>query len=224
VEAVFEAMAEAAQGACARTGVQVNWIFDATRHFGVDHTREVLRLAARYRSQGVVALGIGGDEARGPAKLFPEVFQQARDLGLHTVAHAGEVCGPESIRDAVELLRAERIGHGLTALADPDVVALLRDQRIPLEVCPSSNVCTGLIPRFESHPLPAFLSAGLRVTLNSDDPAMFGTSLAEEFTRSAGSFGLSAETLTSLVRNAVETAFLTDAEKQSLQASLARPT
>jgi adenosine deaminase/aminodeoxyfutalosine deaminase len=220
VDAVFEAVAAAAEEAEARTGVRVKWIFDATRHFGLDHAREVLRWAARYRSRGVVGFGIGGDEAGGPAKLFPDIFREARDLGLHGVAHAGEACGPESIRDAVELLGAERIGHGLTAIRDATVMALLRERRIPLEVCPSSNMSTGLIARFEDHPLPKFLEAGLVVTLNSDDPAMFGTSLQEEFLQAARCFKFSRETLAGLCRNAVRASFLSEEDKQKLESQL----
>jgi len=220
VDATFEAVAAAAEEAEARTGVRVKWIFDAIRHFGTDHAREVLHWASRYRPRGVVGFGIGGDEAGGPAKLFPDIFQEARDLGLHGVAHAGEACGPESIRDAVELLGAERIGHGLTALGDANVMALLRERRIPVEVCPSSNVSTGLIARFEDHPLPKFLEAGLVVTLNSDDPAMFGTSLQEEFIEAARCFDLSCETLTGLCRNAVDASFLSEDEKQKLREQL----
>jgi adenosine deaminase len=220
VDACFEAVAAAAKEAEARTGVRVKWIFDAIRHFETDHAREVLRWAGRYRSRGVVGFGIGGDEAGGPAKLFADIFQEARDLGLHGVAHAGEACGPESIRDAVELLGAERIGHGLTALGDANVMALLRERRIPVEVCPSSNVSTGLIARFEDHPLPKFLEAGLVVTLNSDDPAMFGTSLQEEFLEAARCFELSCETLAQLCRNAVDASFLSEGEKQKLREQL----
>ncbi len=220
VDAVFEAIASAAKEAEARTGVRVKWIFDATRQFGVDHVREVMHWAARYRSQGVVAFGIGGDEAAGPAKLFPDIFREARDLGLHVVAHAGEACGPESIRDAVELLGAERIGHGLTAIRDPDVMALLRERKIPLEVCPSSNVSTGLIARFDDHPLPKLLQAGLVVTLNSDDPAMFGTSLQNEFTQAARAFDLSRETLTGLCRTAMDASFLSEEEKYLIRQKL----
>jgi adenosine deaminase len=220
LDAVFEAVAAAAEEAAAHTGVRVQWIFDATRHFGRDHVREVLHWAARYHSHGVVAFGIGGDEARAPAKLFPDIFQEARDLGLHRVAHAGEACGPESIRDAIELLGAERIGHGLTALGDNGVMALLRERRIPVEVCPSSNVATGLIARYEDHPLPRFLEAGLVVTLNSDDPAMFGTSLQEEFLRAARCFGFGRDTLAGLCRNAVRASFLDEEEKQNLQRQL----
>lgn len=220
VDAVFAAVAEAAEQAQARTGVRVRWIFDAIRHFGVDHAREVLGWAARFRTQGVLALGIGGDEAGGPARLFPDVFREARDLGLHTVAHAGEACGPESIRDAVELLGAERIGHGLTAIQDASVMAMLRERQIPLEVCPTSNVSTGLIPRFEDHPLPKLLDAGLVVTLNSDDPAMFGTSLQQEFLTAGQCFHLSRETLTGLCRDAIQASFLSEQEKQEMERNL----
>ena len=220
VEAVFEAIADAAEQAETRTGVRVKWIFDATRQFGIDHVRGTMRWAARYRSRNVVAFGIGGDEAAGPAKLFPDIFREARDQGLHCVAHAGEACGPESIRDAVELLGAERIGHGLTAIRDDSVMAMLRERRIPLEVCPSSNVSTGLIVKFEDHPLPQFLDAGLVVTLNSDDPAMFGTSLVDEFERATRCFGLSRETLAGLCRNAVRASFLSEDEKRALEAQV----
>ena len=222
VGAVFEVAAGAAEEAEARTGVRVRWIFDAVRHFGLDHVREVLGWAARYRSRGVVAFGIGGNEERGPARLFADVFRAARDQGLHVVAHAGEACGPESIRDAVELLGAERIGHGLTAYRDPQLMAALRERRIPLEVCPSSNVATGLIARFEDHPLPKFLAAGLVVTLNSDDPAMFGTSLENEFLEAARCFGFSRETLTALCLNAARASFLGEEEKQKLCAEITR--
>ena len=222
VEAVFEAVAGAAEDAETRTGVRIRWIFDAVRHFGLDHVREVLRWAARYCSRGVVAFGIGGNEERGPARLFADVFRAARDQGLHVVAHAGEACGPESIRDAVELLGAERIGHGLTAYRDPQLMAALRERRIPLEVCPSSNVATGLIARFEDHPLPKFLAAGLVVTLNSDDPAMFGTSLENEFLEASRCFGFSRETLTALCLNAARASFLGEEEKQKLCAEITR--
>lgn len=220
VEEVFDAVERAAREAQARTGVRLQWIFDAVRHFGVEHVREVLRWAIRFRERGVVAFGIGGDEAGGPAELFVDIFREAREAGLRLTAHAGEAVGPESIRKAVELLGAERIGHGLTAVQDPEVMALLRDRRIPLEVCPTSNVATGLIKRFEEHPLPRFLGADLAVTLNSDDPAMFGTSLQQEFERSARAFSFSREQIVQLCENAIRFSFLPDTEKAGLQHEL----
>jgi adenosine deaminase/aminodeoxyfutalosine deaminase len=216
LEPIFEASASAARAAQEVGGVPVQWIFDATRHFGVEHTREVLGWAERFRSQGVVALGIGGDEARGPAELFREVFREAREMGLHVVAHAGEVCGPESVRQAVEALGAERIGHGLTAARDPAVLALLRDRAIPLEVCLTSNVATGVLGRVEDHPLPQFLDAGLVVTLNTDDPVMFGTDLVNEYLLAAKTFHLTRQQILDLGRNAIRAAFLPEGEKLKL--------
>jgi aminodeoxyfutalosine deaminase len=216
VEAVFEAMSEAANAAQARVGVRVNWIFDGVRQFGADHVRAVLGWARRYRDRGVVAFGIGGDETRAPAELFTDIYREARDSGLRLTAHAGESAGPESIRKAVELLGAERIGHGLTAWQDPAVVSLLRQRQVPLEVCPTSNVCTGLLACFADHPLPRFLEAGLLVTLNSDDPGMFGTSLEREFQLAATHFALSPQQIVRLCQNAVRAAFLSPEEKTKL--------
>jgi len=216
LEAIFEAAASAARAAQERLGVRVKWIFDAIRHFGVEHTREVLRWAGRLRPLGVMALGIGGDEARGPAELFPEIFREASERGLHVVAHSGEACGPESVRQAVELLGAERIGHGLTAARDPAVLALLRERGIPLEVCLTSNVATGVLARIEDHPLPQFLEAGLIVTLNTDDPAMFGTNLVNEYLLAAKTFGLGRRQILHLCQNAIRAAFLSEEEKQDL--------
>jgi len=213
LEAIFEGAASAARAAEEISGVRVQWVFDAIRHFGAEHTREVLRWAGRFRSHGVVALGIGGDEARGPAELFREVFREAREMGLHVVAHAGEACGPESVRQAVEALGAERIGHGLTAARDPAVLALLHDRRIALEVCLTSNVATGVLGRIEDHPLPQFLDAGLAVTLNSDDPAMFGTDLVNEYLLAARTFQLTREQILQMAQNAVRAAFLPEKEK-----------
>jgi adenosine deaminase/aminodeoxyfutalosine deaminase len=220
VQEVFDAVERAAREARARTGVRLQWIFDAVRHFGIEHVREVLRWAITFRPRGVVAFGIGGDEAGGPAELFVDIFREAREAGLRLTAHAGEAVGPESIRKAIELLGAERIGHGLTAIQDPKVMALLRGRRIPLEVCPTSNVATGLVARLEDHPLPRFLDAGLVVTLNSDDPAMFGTSLQEEFERSARAFSLSREQIVQLCENAIRYSFLPGNEKELLLAGL----
>lgn len=216
VDAVFEAISAAASEAGERLGVRLAWIFDGVRQFGADHVREVLGYAVRYRDRGVVAFGIGGDEARGPAELFVDIYREAREQDLRLTAHAGESVGPESIRAAIELLGVERIGHGLTVLRDPEVTALVRERQIPLELCPSSNVSTGLIAGFGDHPLPQMLEAGLTVTLNSDDPGMFGTSLTQEFEQAASCFGLSPGQVVAMFENAIQASFLGKEEKAGL--------
>jgi len=216
VDAVFESLIQAEKGEKEREGVEIRWIFDAIRHFGAEHARQVLEWAIRYRDLGVVAFGIGGDESRGPAEPFVDVYREARDAGLHVTAHAGEGVGPESIRAAVEVLGAERIGHGLTAAQDASVVALLRERQIPLEVCPTSNVATGLVPRFQDHPLPEFLKEGLFVTLNSDDPGMFATDLETEYLSAAKHFSLSNQQLAGLAANSIRASFMPQSEKQTL--------
>jgi aminodeoxyfutalosine deaminase len=221
LEAIFEAAAEAADTASHRLGLQVRWIFDAVRQFGLDHAREVLRYAGRFRDRGVVALGIGGDEVRGPAHLFADIFQEARNLGLHTTAHAGEAAGPESIRDAVELLQAERIGHGTSAGRDEDTMKLLSDRQITVEACLTSNLATGLIERVEDYPLRRFLAAGVPVTINSDDPAFFNTSLEQEIILAAERFGLSQGEILGLTRNAIRGAFILEAAQAALLEELA---
>lgn len=222
LEAVFEAVAEAACEVSRRTGVSIVWIFDAVRQFGPDQARRVVQSAARYREQGVAAFGIGGDEARGPAETFVDVYREARDLGLHVTAHAGETAGPASVRHAVELLGAERIGHATSAARDAATLRLLVERRIPVEVCLTSNVATGVIGSIEEHPLPQFLEAGVCVTLNSDDPAMFATSLGAEVKIAAERFGLSREDLVRLAENAIRGAFLAEEERRALLDELRR--
>ncbi|HEV2498705.1 MAG TPA: adenosine deaminase [Terriglobia bacterium] len=211
---IFEAVAKAAQKFAPR--LRVKWIFDAVRQFGEDHAREVLGWARIFRDEGVAAFGIGGDEARGPAEIFTTVYREAKDLGLRVTAHAGESAGPESVRDAVELLGAERIGHGLAAARDPQVMALLRERRVPLEVCLTSNVATGLIVRVEDHPLRQFLDAGLQITLSTDDPAMFSTTLERELTLAYYAFSLSRGEITSVMINSILASFDSEDGKQLL--------
>ena len=222
LEGVFEAVAEAAEEVSRRTGVSIVWIFDAIRQFGPDQAREVVRTAARFRDQGVVAFGIGGDEVRGPASGLVDVYHEARELGLRLTAHAGETAGPTSVREAVELLRAERIGHGTSAARDPSTLELLAERRIPLEVCLTSNLATGVIGAFEEHPLLQFLEAGVCVTLNSDDPAMFATNLEEEMELASRHFGLTREALVGLAENAIRGAFLAEEDRADLLEELRR--
>src|SRR5487761_1382006 len=218
--AVFEAIERACEQTVSRLPIRVRWFFDAVRQFGPDHAREVLGWARTFCKDGVVAFGIGGDEERGPAELFVDVFREARELGLHVTAHAGESAGPESVRQAIELLGAERIGHGLSAAEDPAVLDLLAERRTPIEVCPTSNVCTGLIASVEQHPLPRFLEAGLCVTLNSDDPALFGANLEDELNLLHSAFGLSAEAITEICANGILASFDAENNKRALLAEL----
>lgn len=220
LDRVYEAIRAASLEASERLDLCVNWIFDAVRQFGAENAREVVEWAGRYQTEGVVAFGLGGDEERGPAELFADVYREARGVGLHTLAHAGETVGPASVRQAVELLNVERIGHGLSAGHDLGVCALLRDREIPLECCPGSNLAMGLIPNYRDYPLPDFLDAGVMLTLNSDDPALFGTSLTQEFSKTAEAFSLTAQQVVSLSENAVRAAFLPDEEKQRLLAQI----
>ena len=187
---VFEAVAREA----ARSGIEVRWILDAVRHFGPEHVRKVAALAVERAGEGVVGFGIGGDEIRGPARWFHDTFRFVRDRGLRLTIHAGETAGPESVRQALEA-GAERIGHGVTAAEDPALLEELARRRVALEVCLSSNAAIGVVPRIEAHPLPRFLAAGVPVTLATDDPAIFATTLNREYEKAAEAFDLSAAQL-----------------------------
>jgi adenosine deaminase/aminodeoxyfutalosine deaminase len=183
--AVYEAVWRESQRSCVRTF----WILDAVRHFGTDHGMEVAKFAVTRRDSGTIAYGIGGDETRGPAEWFRDVFAFARDGGLRLVCHAGETVGPESIWAALEI-GAERIGHGITAVRDPALMARLRELNIPLEISITSNVATGVVPSLAEHPVGALYAAGVPIVLNTDDPSFFRTSLTREYALAEQLFGL----------------------------------
>ena len=222
VEGNFAAIREATEQARAR-GLRMAWIFDATRQFGARAAMEVATWAARLQSSGVVAFGMGGDELAFPASDFRAVYEFARREGLHVVAHAGEIGGPAGVRDAVTLLGAERIGHGIAAMHDPELMDLLRTRRTPLEVCPTSNLATGALARqlgkpearLEEHPLKTFFDRGVPVTLSSDDPAMFHTDLLREYSH-AVALGFSASELVRVAENSFQAAFLHPEERRPL--------
>lgn len=163
-----------------RSPVRTFWILDAVRNLGPEPAVPVAKFAVERRGDGVIAFGLGGDEARGPAELFRDVFAYARDGGLHLVCHAGETTGPESIWGALAI-GAERIGHGITASRDPALLAKLRESNLPLEICISSNVCTGVVPSLAEHPARRLYDAGVPIVLNTDDPAFFHTTLTREY-------------------------------------------
>jgi aminodeoxyfutalosine deaminase len=203
-------------------GLQLNWIFDAVRQFGPEPALQVIDWAKRCNSPRILAFGIGGDELSVPARQFQDVYRQASACGLHRLIHAGEIGGPERIREAVELLGVERIGHGIGAIHDPALMDLLAARRVALEVCPASNLCTGALARqlqvpspfLNQHPLPQLLRHGIPVVLSTDDPAMFDTHLADEYLR-AQNMGLTEAELTSLVQNAFTFSFTHSATPSS---------
>ncbi len=203
-QANFEALLEAAAEFEPR-GLRLRWVWDAVRQFGVNAAMEVVEAAGRCHSNKIVAFGIGGDERSIPAKQFREVYDRAEDLGMHRLIHAGEVGGPENIREAIEHLKVERIGHGIAAINDPALMDFLAERQIPLEVCPASNVCTGALavqlggePTILEHPLPKLFRHGIPIVLSTDDPTMFHTTLDGEY-ENAARMGLNEEELRRLV-------------------------
>jgi len=212
-EANFEALLRATEPFESRR-LRFRWVFDAARQFGAAAAMEVVESAKRCNSKAIVAFGIGGDELSVPAKEFRGVFDRAAQLGLHRLMHAGEIGGPEKIREAIELLGAERIGHGIAAINDPQLMDLLAERKIPLEICPASNLRTGALARqlrrenatIEDHPLPKFLRHGIPVVLSTDDPAMFHTTLDEEYASSAR-MGLQEDELARVVEMGFEHTF-----------------
>jgi adenosine deaminase len=191
---------------------------DLTRNFGEASATETARAMATMTDLDVVGVSLGGDEVRFPARLFVEPFAYARSQGLHCVAHAGEAGGAASVRDAVELLRAERIGHGIRALDDPSTIELLATRRIPLEICPTSNRLTGVALTGHPHPYADFDRLGCVVTIDSDDPALFETSITREYELVESIAGPAA--LERYVRNAIEATFAAPIEKQAMRTQL----
>src|SRR5260370_23125951 len=209
----FEALLRATEPFESR-GLQFRWVFDAARQFGVDAAIEVVESAERCHSKAIVAFGIGGDEMSIPTEEFRPVYDRAGEIGLHKLMHAGEVGGPEKIREAIEFLGAERIGHGIAAINDPKLMDFLAKRKIPLEICPGSNMKTAALAkqlarkdaRIEDHPLPQLLRHGIPVVLSTDDPAMFHTTLHEEYANAAR-MGLQEHELVSIVEMRFEHAF-----------------
>jgi len=216
-EPLFYAMETARARAEQEFGITLYWIFDAVRHFGPEEAARVFRKAAELRPEwpSIVGIGIGGDERRTGAEPFRELFHEARDAGLRLTAHAGETMGPESIWAALNI-GAERIGHALSAQLDSDLMEVLAERQVPLEICVTSNVRTGCCPTLEEHPVRRYFDAGLMVTLNSDDPAMFESDLQDEYRVAHDAFGFTAEHLRELAANSIEASFLPAVRKVAL--------
>ncbi len=221
VEENFAAILAAAELFQVR-GLRFNFVFDAVRQFGAEAAMKVVQAAGQCGSKSIVAFGIGGDELSIPAREFRRVYEAAAEIGLHRLMHAGEIGGPVEIREAIELLGVERIGHGIAAIHDRSLMDLLAERQIPLEICPESNIKTGALAKqlgvetaqIEQHPLPALFRHGIPVMISTDDPAMFHTSLDAEY-ENARRMGLEEVELARMVKMGFEHAFSGPAHGQN---------
>ncbi len=214
VEDIFEGLERGRQRGERDFGVSLLWIFDAVRHFGPEAAQCVAEHAARLQDRNVVGFGIGGDERRAAPELFEHVYRYAKQQGLRLTAHAGESVGPESVWGALRVLQAERIGHGLHSWKDRSLLAHLIQEQIPVEISVSSNVRTGCIGSLGQHPLKTYYNLGLLVTLNTDDPAMFGTTIGQEYQLAQDAFDFTDHQLRRLAMNSFKASFLPDAKKR----------
>lgn len=218
--AFVEAIEDARKSAESELGVVLRWCFDIPGEAGLEAAEETARIACDLRPEGLVSFGLGGPEIGVPRPQFKPYFDRAIAAGLHSVPHAGETTGPQTIWDALVELRAERIGHGTSATQDPKLLAHLAEHRIPLEVCPTSNLATRAVADLEQHPVKEMVAAGVLVTINSDDPPMFGTDLNTEYGVAARLLELDAQGVAALAKNAVDASFLDPAGKAALRAEI----
>jgi len=216
-EPIFAGLERARDRAQRELGLSLYWIFDAVRHCTVEEAGVVFRKAAEMRSQysSIIGIGLGGDERKARSEPFRAFYTQARQAGLRLTNHAGETTGPEAIREALAI-GSERIGHALSAIQDPDLLQELRIRNIPLELNPTSNVRTGVCASFAAHALRRYLDAGLLVTVNSDDPAFFGSDVANEYLLAHTQQGFNRDELRRLADNSIRASFLPETEKERL--------
>jgi adenosine deaminase len=221
--AISEALSIGARDVLAQYGVRIGYIIDFPGHDAERDARAALRMALDNPPDGLVGFGVGGSEAgRLPyTGVIREVFEAAHFAGLRCVPHAGETTGAETVWEAVRFLHAERIGHGIRSLDDPALVSYLAERQLPVEVSPTSNVCTRCVPSIGEHPLREMILAGMFVTLNSDDPPMFGTSLSNEYLVAGRDLGFSPAELAGLAANGVRASFLDEPTKEALLAEIA---
>ncbi|SEG92761.1 aminodeoxyfutalosine deaminase [Actinacidiphila yanglinensis] len=219
-QAFMEAIEDARKAAEAELGVVLRWCFDIPGEAGLESAEQTAQLAVDLRPEGLVSFGLGGPEIGVPRPQFKPFFDRARAAGLHSVPHAGEATGPQTVWDALNVLGAERIGHGTSSVQDPRLLDHLAEHRIPLEVCPTSNIATRVVPTMEEHPIRQMVEAGVLVTVNSDDPPMFGTDLNTEYAVAARLLELDRAGVADLARNAVHASFLDPAGKARLAAEI----
>jgi adenosine deaminase/aminodeoxyfutalosine deaminase len=219
-EAFCEAVEDARRRAARDHGIELRWCFDIPGEAGIAAADVTLEVALKQRPDGLVSFGLGGPEIGVPRPQFAGHFAAARAAGLRSVPHAGESTGPETVWAALRDLDAERIGHGIASAGDEALMAHLREHDIPLEVCPTSNVCTRAVPSLAEHPLPVLVAAGVPVTINSDDPPMFSTTLNHEYAVAAGLLGLDNAGVAELARQAVRYSFLDDPGKATILAEI----
>lgn len=201
-------------------GVELAWVYDIDGEFGLPSGERTLAWAQEHLPEGSIGFGIGGPEAGVPRSAFSDLFLGAVELGLHSVPHAGETVGPDQVWSAIDELGAERIGHGIAAARDPRLMSELAARGIPLEICPTSNVHTGAVASLAEHPFPVLREAGVRLTLNTDDPGMFSTDLNREYAIAHEVFGLSDEELAELARESVRASFASDETRDRLLAEI----
>ena len=221
IEGYVEAIESARVRAAAELGLELAWIFDIPGEIGPDAAMQTARIAVDHGPSALVGFGLGGPEVGSPRPKFKPAFDLARAAGLRSVPHAGETTGPQTVWDALRVLGAERIGHGIGSAQDEGLLTYLAEQGIPLEVCPTSNVATRAVSGYDAHPLPQLVAAGVPATINSDDPPMFSTTLNREYEVAAGLLGLDEAGLAGLAVAAVDASFLPEDRKGSLRAEIA---
>jgi adenosine deaminase len=211
---------EAAEEASSEHSITTRLIASVNRHEDLSLAEEVVQQAVDRKARGIVALDLAGNEAEFPGEDFAAVFRQAREAGLNVTIHGGEWGSAEIVRLAIEVLSAERIGHGVRVMEDPEVVALARERGMVFEVCPTSNFQSGVITSLDAHPLPAMIDADLKVTINTDDPAISRIELSDEYKLAVETFGIGLPTLRTTILNGARAAFLSNHEKETLVAGL----
>ncbi len=219
---VMDAVSRAAREQESLQGPRLRFLFDGVRQFGSAAFEELVRTAEACRRYDVIGVGMGGDEKAMPAVTFAAAYREARRLGLRTTVHAGEFDGPRSVWEALEILEAERVGHGIRAVEDAELVRTLSRLGTPLECCPTSNVRTGVVRAWVDHPIRSLHDAGVAITVNSDDPALFGTTLGREWEALGTRLGINAAEVLAIGVRTARCTFLPEHERRMLVEAMTR--